>query len=122
MVFVGAVSTFIFVVIPLLLELWAIHLSRRSRGFARWLKHILPGLLLISVLIGVGSGAVAAGVSGGTFQAIARPRRTVRHLRTARALDVTHMASRRTSFGDGPGHQGFPALASADGPGPMPIS
>jgi len=56
MVFVGAVSTFIFVVIPLLLELWAIHLSRRSRGFARWLKHILPGLFLISVLIAVGSG------------------------------------------------------------------
>ena len=61
MVFVGAVSAFIFVVIPLLLELWAIHLSRRSRGFARWLKYILPGLFLIGVLIALGSGAVAAG-------------------------------------------------------------
>ena len=58
-VFIGAASAF-FVVIPLLLELWAIHLSRRpgSRGFVRWLKYILPGLFLISVLIALGSGAV----------------------------------------------------------------
>ena len=60
MVFVGAVSAFIFVVVPLLLELWAIHLSRQSHGFARWLKYILPGLFLIGVLIALGSGAVAA--------------------------------------------------------------
>ena len=50
MVFVAAASAF-FVLTPLLLELWAIHLSRRpaSRGFVRWLKYILPGLFLISV-------------------------------------------------------------------------